>query len=269
MRSQNCNHRRNWGIESLEHRRVFALDVLGSIANSAPVVEAAPIAETAPNVDANVVLDTTLSARQTGQGGAGKTIKELKDDGYSCERVGVNFIECTKKDAPDYWCDDAGQCQAKRLTQPGWPGGIVGDVLSGVVVDDLFGSTQQLRGDLNVDGIVDDKDIDFLCSDLRTTTSNPAFDLTGDGRLNGADKDELIENVLGTTYGDSNLDKSFNSSDMVKVFQIGEYEDAIHGNSGWADGDWNGDGDFDSGDLVLAFAQGDFLAAGADRALAG
>ena len=33
--------------------------------------------------------------------------------GYTCERVGVNFIECTKPGSPTYWCDDAGNCEAK------------------------------------------------------------------------------------------------------------------------------------------------------------
>lgn len=53
--------------------------------------------------------------------------------------------------------------------------------------------------------------------------------------------------------GDSNRDGVFNSSDLVLVFQAGEYEDEIDGNSTFEEGDWNGDGDFDSADLVFAF----------------
>lgn len=45
---------------------------------------------------------------------AGKKKSELETDGYKCERVSVNFIECTKAGSPTYWCDDAGTCQAKR-----------------------------------------------------------------------------------------------------------------------------------------------------------
>lgn len=45
----------------------------------------------------------------------------------------------------------------------------------------------------------------------------------------------------------------------MSVFQQGEYEDRITGNSTFEDGDWNGDGEFDSADLVLAFQRGDFL----------
>lgn len=44
---------------------------------------------------------------------AGKPKKDLTDSGYKCVRVGVNFIECTKDGSPTYWCDDAGNCEAK------------------------------------------------------------------------------------------------------------------------------------------------------------
>jgi hypothetical protein len=60
--------------------------------------------------------------------------------------------------------------------------------------------------------------------------------------------------------GDANRDGTFNSSDLVQVFQAGEYEDGTIGNSTWEEGDWNGDGDFDTGDLVLAFQTGRYSA---------
>jgi hypothetical protein len=61
--------------------------------------------------------------------------------------------------------------------------------------------------------------------------------------------------------GDSNRDGVFNSSDLIAVFQAGEYEDGIAGNSSFEEGDWNGDGEFDSGDLVLAFQSGNYVSA--------
>lgn len=59
--------------------------------------------------------------------------------------------------------------------------------------------------------------------------------------------------------GDANGDNVFDSSDLVLVFQAGEYEDAIRRNSIFSTGDWNGDGDFDSSDLVIAFQEGAYL----------
>jgi hypothetical protein len=59
-----------------------------------------------------------------------------------------------------------------------------------------------------------------------------------------------------TRPGDANLDGLFNSSDLVAVFQAGQYEDGVIGNSNWSTGDWNCDQEFDTGDLVLAFQAG-------------
>lgn len=61
--------------------------------------------------------------------------------------------------------------------------------------------------------------------------------------------------------GDANGDGVFNSSDLTFVFQAGEYEDGVDGNSTFAEGDWNGDGDFDSRDFVLAFQVGNYVPA--------
>ena len=58
--------------------------------------------------------------------------------------------------------------------------------------------------------------------------------------------------------GDANRDGIFNSADLVQIFQRGEYEDQIEGNSIWEDGDWNGDGEFTSADLVSAFQAGNY-----------
>ena len=67
-----------------------------------------------------------------------------------------------------------------------------------------------------------------------------------------------VEDLRRSWIGDSDLNGEFNSADLVAIFQVGEYEDAIANNSTWSEGDWNGDGDFDSSDLVLAFATGGF-----------
>lgn len=66
--------------------------------------------------------------------------------------------------------------------------------------------------------------------------------------------------VEDRVLGDSNGDEIFNSSNLVAVFRIGEYEDGISNNSTFEEGDWNGDGDFDSGDLVAAFQAGTYVA---------
>jgi hypothetical protein len=123
-----------------------------------------------------------------------------------------------------------------------------------------------IRGDFNGDNVVDVIDVDLICAAIETAEFQARFDLNGDGSLNRSDMNDMITGVLGTSFGDANLDGTFNSSDFVAVFQIGEYEDAAVGNSTWADGDWNCDGEFSTADLVFAFQGGGFVAASRPRA---
>ena len=113
-------------------------------------------------------------------------------------------------------------------------------------------------GDFNQDGIVDVLDIDLLCAEIQADGLNDDYDLTSDGSVNRNDMNELVVNILQTTFGDANLDGVFNSSDFVAVFAFGQYEDAIDGNSTWASGDWNCDGNFTSSDLVFALQGGGY-----------
>ena len=76
--------------------------------------------------------------------------------------------------------------------------------------------------------------------------------------LDESDHAAWVHSIANTFFGDANLDGEFNSRDLVTVFEAGEYEDNIAGNSGWAEGDWNGDGDFSTSDLVAAFEDGGY-----------
>lgn len=69
----------------------------------------------------------------------------------------------------------------------------------------------------------------------------------------------LVEVVAVDVVGDANHDGRFDSADLIQIFQFGQYEDSVIGNSTWDSGDWNGDGDFDSADLVAAFQAGTYL----------
>ncbi|MCP4189550.1 MAG: hypothetical protein GY768_02860 [Planctomycetaceae bacterium] len=115
-----------------------------------------------------------------------------------------------------------------------------------------------IPGDLNSDGTLNLADIDLFSLKYQLTPPDLSLDLTGDQRVNDADRDYLISDLFQTTYGDADLNRLFNSSDLVQIFSVGEYEDGIDGNSTWSEGDWNLDGDFDSSDLVIAFAAGGY-----------
>jgi hypothetical protein len=148
----------------------------------------------------------------------------------------------------------------------GFTAGPDGMPLGRVVPATRFSFVIPSSGDFNGDGTIDAADIDLLCAALNSADPASIYDLTGDGVVDEADRDEMIFGRLQTTYGDANLDRVFNSSDLVGVLAAGEYEDNVSNNSGWAEGDWNCDGDFSTQDLVLALATGGYVAAAVDQA---
>ena len=115
-----------------------------------------------------------------------------------------------------------------------------------------------MTGDLDDDGTIGVIDIDHLATKIRLDDGQG--DLNGDGVVNRLDMDHLVHDVLGTTYGDTNLDGKFGPEDIIQVFVAGHYEDGVDGNSGWAQGDWNGDGDFTTTDLIRALQDGGYNA---------
>lgn len=119
-------------------------------------------------------------------------------------------------------------------------------------------AVEELSGDFNGDGVVDGLDISLLRDAV--LAQDLTYDLDRNGQIDSEDLDFLVTNILGTNPGDANLDGVFDSSDLIQVFQFGEYEDGILGNSTWAEGDFNLDGEFDTGDLVAAFQSGSYRA---------
>lgn len=67
-----------------------------------------------------------------------------------------------------------------------------------------------------------------------------------------------VKDLKQTYFGDANLDGQFNSTGLITVFQVGQYEDAVTGNSTWSTGDWNIDGGFTTSDLEEAFQDGSY-----------
>jgi hypothetical protein len=113
-------------------------------------------------------------------------------------------------------------------------------------------------GDFNRDAAISAADIDLLIHHIVRSIANAELDFDRDNDVDVDDLEEFVNLVLRTYFGDANLDGIFDSSDLVEVLAVGEYEDSTGDNSGWADGDWDGDQDFGSSDLVIAFADGGY-----------
>ena len=115
-----------------------------------------------------------------------------------------------------------------------------------------------IPGDFNGDQSVTEDDLSLLCAAIHQAEPPDAFDLSNDGVVDDVDFQFLVEDILQTTVGDANLDGVFNSSDLILIFQAGEYEDQQPGNSTWGEGDWDCDGDFTTADLIAAFQRGNY-----------
>ncbi len=100
--------------------------------------------------------------------------------------------------------------------------------------------------------------IDSLSFAVRTDNQDAIYDLNRDSLVSDEDRVYWVKDLQRTFFGDANLDGEFDSGDLIEVFQAGEYEDGVAGNSVWATGDWSGDGEFDTTDLVAAFQDGGY-----------
>jgi len=131
-----------------------------------------------------------------------------------------------------------------------------GLALDGEVEDYLALITQEsgLLGDVDSSGVLDAADIDLLYANFGS--SDPVFDLTNDGAVNQLDVDLLVRTLIGTQYGDANLDKVVDIEDFGFVFgNLGRT------GVGWADGSFNGDDIVDIEDFGFVFGNFGFDAA--------
>ena len=135
---------------------------------------------------------------------------------------------------------------------------------TGVVLDDidddgdsdvLFGSQQGIvawqyggvLGDLNGDSRVSLRDIDVLSEAIRMPPPNDdSFDLNRDGVIDSDDLDFLVEDIIGTKAGDTELDGRVDFADFLQ-FAANFGDEAAT----WSEGDFNGDGKVNFQDFII------------------
>jgi hypothetical protein len=103
---------------------------------------------------------------------------------------------------------------------------------------------------------LDAGDIDDLTRQSAAGSNPPKYDLNADTLVNDADVQVWVKSLFKSWIGDANLDREFNSGDLVDVLAAGTYEvdvDAV-----WSTGDFSADGRTNSGDLVVALADGGY-----------
>ncbi|MEO0588301.1 MAG: GH25 family lysozyme, partial [Planctomycetota bacterium] len=107
-------------------------------------------------------------------------------------------------------------------------------------VDDLF-PDPAAPGDFDEDGDIDVDDIDLLADHM----GDPAYDLTGNGVTNAADMTYMVEDIMGTAFGDATLDGKIDTGDLAVL--AGNFSNPV---GSWSQGDFNGDGIVNTGDLA-------------------
>jgi hypothetical protein len=115
-------------------------------------------------------------------------------------------------------------------------------------------SVYEPDGDANRDGDVNDLDIDLVncwvgASGPKSGPFSPQIDITRDGTMDQRDVDEVVR-LVGTTYGDANLDGIFTTDDLTTILAGGKLGG---GKATWREGDFNGDQKATYDDLVFAF----------------
>jgi len=99
--------------------------------------------------------------------------------------------------------------------------------------------------DFDGDGGLDADDIDLLYDEVFGRMNPPNnYDLTNDGTVDQVDVDFLVLTMLGTYYGDHDLDGDVDIDDLNTV-----RNNFGMPNAGWADGDFDGDETVDIDDL--------------------
>lgn len=101
------------------------------------------------------------------------------------------------------------------------------------------------RANVNGDGVTTTADIDYLFTQIGATGDIWRLDLNVDNAVSRADVDTMVAQMLLTRFGDTNLDRRVDFSDLLKVAQ------SYGQPAAWATGDFNGDLTVDFDDLLL------------------
>jgi hypothetical protein len=132
-----------------------------------------------------------------------------------------------------------------------------GKVSSGLNEIEIYGRLAGgVTGDFNGNGVLDAGDVDDLSTQSAGGQNPQRYDLNADQLVNEDDLKVWVKDLYKSWIGDVNLDREFNSSDLVEVLAAGLYE--VDAAAVYTQGDFNGDGRANSSDLVAALADGGY-----------
>jgi len=119
----------------------------------------------------------------------------------------------------------------------------------GLTLTDIVPQPLPREGDLNRDGQIDVKDIDFFYLGLANQTTEAMFDMNLDNVIDKSDATFWVEDIMRTRLGDTDLDGDVDFGDFLKLSQ--NFGQQGH----WSDGNFDGAGAGGNGKIEFA----DFL----------
>ena len=105
--------------------------------------------------------------------------------------------------------------------------------------------TAGAEGDLTGDGVADAADIDAIHDAIARENETVYFDLDDSMSVDSADVTFLVETIIGTFMGDTNLDGQVSAADLNQVGIHWQATNCV----GWSTGDLTGDGKVNAADL--------------------
>ena len=104
-----------------------------------------------------------------------------------------------------------------------------------------------IDGDFNFDGVANSNDIDVLHAALREGVVDAIFDLDGNSTVDREDVDYLLETIIGTVRGDTDLNRRVDFAD----FLLFSHAFLLEVEKTWESGDFDGDGEATFADFLL------------------
>ena len=101
-------------------------------------------------------------------------------------------------------------------------------------------------GDFDLDGVIDEIDLDILCRDLVSDEITDSWDITGDSTVDHQDLAKFLE-LTTFVQGDTDFDRQVTFADFLDLSNS-------FGNpelTAWSDGNFNCSGHVDFGDFLL------------------
>lgn len=140
-----------------------------------------------------------------------------------------------------YWTD----VNTRSISRANSDGTDVEVFLSGLGSPRRLAILQDLLGDFNDDYLRTTLDIDLLSIAVLESVIDTAFDLNGDGEVDEIDRSFWVEDLVGTSFGDANLNGEVDFADFLSL-SVG-----FDQSGGWEDGDFDGSGKVAFNDFLL------------------